>query len=78
MKMVRMVIQLPEPLKQRLDSLRKQGYTAAGYIRGLLEQDFRVREEARRGRETMPEFRDLTPWHSGRHRQGRNGRRKGG
>ncbi len=33
MKMVRMLIQLPAPLKRKLDALRAQGYTAAGYIR---------------------------------------------
>ena len=38
MKMVRMLIQIPAPLKAKLDALRSQGYTAAGYIRSLLER----------------------------------------
>ena len=37
MKMVRMQIQLPELLKVRLDAKRREGYTAAGFIRRLLE-----------------------------------------
>ena len=41
MKMVRMLIQLPAPLKRKLDALRAQGYTAAGYIRNVLEQHFK-------------------------------------
>ncbi len=41
MKMVRMLIQVPEPLKRKLDALRAQGYTAAGYIRSLLERALR-------------------------------------
>ncbi len=39
MKMIRMLIQVPEPIKQKLDALRAQGYTAAGYIRAVLERD---------------------------------------
>ena len=39
MKMVRMLIQVLEPLKRKLDALRSQGYTAAGYIRTLLERE---------------------------------------
>ncbi len=39
MKMVRVLIQLPAPLKRKLDALRAQGYTAAGYIRSLLERE---------------------------------------
>jgi len=39
MKMERIVIQLPMPLKQQLDDLRSQGYTASGYIRALLERE---------------------------------------
>jgi len=41
MKMTRMMIQLPQPLKARLDTLRAQGTTAAGLIRHLLEQYFK-------------------------------------
>ncbi len=39
MKMVRMLIQIPAPLKAKLDALRSQGYTAAGFIRSLLERE---------------------------------------
>jgi len=39
MKMVRMLVQVPEPLKAKLDALRRQGYTASGYIRSLLERE---------------------------------------
>jgi len=34
-KLVRIVIQLP------LDQLKLQGYTASGFIRAMLEQEFR-------------------------------------
>ncbi len=40
-KMVRVIIQLPSVLKRKLDALRSQGYTAAGYIRSLLERALR-------------------------------------
>lgn len=39
MKMARLLIQLPTPLKRKLDALRAQGYTASGYIRALLERE---------------------------------------
>ena len=41
-KMERLNIQLPAPLKAKLDALRLQGYTASGYIRALLEQELNV------------------------------------
>ncbi len=37
--MERVMIQLPKPLKRKLDALRQQGYTASGYIRALLERE---------------------------------------
>jgi len=37
--MERLLIQIPKPLKAKLDSLRAQGYTASGYIRALLERE---------------------------------------
>ena len=37
--MERLMIQIPKPLKRRLDALRAQGYTAAGFIRSLLERE---------------------------------------
>lgn len=39
MKMQRLNIQLPRHLKTKLDALRKQGTTASGYIRALLERE---------------------------------------
>ena len=39
MKMERMVIQLPVPLKAKVDALRASGYTVSGYIRSLLERE---------------------------------------
>lgn len=41
MKMVRVLIQLPESLKVKLDAKRRQGTTASGLIRHLLEQHFK-------------------------------------
>jgi len=41
MRMERVIIQLPPVLKRKLDALRAQGYTAAGYIRSLLERALR-------------------------------------
>lgn len=40
MQMERLNIQLPKHLKAKLDALRKQGTTASGYIRALLEREF--------------------------------------
>ena len=48
--MVRMLIQLPAPLKRKLDALRAQGYTAAGYIRNVLEQHFKEAPAGKKGR----------------------------
>ncbi len=48
--MVRMLIQLPAPLKRKLDALRAQGYTAAGYIRNVLEQHFTEAPAGKKGR----------------------------
>jgi len=39
MKMERVLIQLPTNLKAKLDGLRREGYTASGYIRALLERE---------------------------------------
>ena len=46
MKMVRVLIQLPQPLKLKLDAERKRGTTAAGLIRHLLEQHFKGKKAA--------------------------------
>ncbi len=49
MKMIRMLIQIPEPLKTQLDALRLQGYTASGYIRSLLERELKHASKAQKG-----------------------------
>jgi hypothetical protein len=41
MKMIRLLIQVPEPLKAQLDALRHEGTTASGLIRHLLEEHFK-------------------------------------
>jgi metal-responsive CopG/Arc/MetJ family transcriptional regulator len=41
MKMVRILVQLPESLKAKLDAQRKSGTTTSGFIRHLLEQHFK-------------------------------------
>ncbi len=41
MKMVRLLIQLPRPIKARLNALRAEGTTASGFIRSLLEREFK-------------------------------------
>ncbi len=46
MKMTRMMIQLPQPLKAKLDALRTQGTTASGLIRNLVEQHFKGKKAA--------------------------------
>ncbi len=51
MKMARLLIQLPTPLKRKLDALRAQGYTASGYIRALLERELNGKEGSSNGRE---------------------------
>ena len=38
-KLVRIVIQLPQDLKSKLDGLKQQGYTASGFIRAILERE---------------------------------------
>lgn len=46
MKMIRVLIQLPEPLKAKLDAERKRGTSAAGLIRHLLAQHFKGKRAA--------------------------------
>ena len=46
MRMTRVVIQLPQPLKRKLDAERKRGTSAAGLIRHLLEQHFKGKKAA--------------------------------
>ena len=51
MKMVKMLIQVPVPIKRRLDALRSQGYTASGYIRAVLEKELnQVQAKGQKGR----------------------------
>ncbi len=51
MRMERIVIQLPTVLKRKLDALRAQGYTAAGYIRAVLEKELnQVQVKDQKGR----------------------------
>ncbi len=52
MKMERVLIQLPTELKDKLDALRSQGYTASGYIRALLERELNQKEGTYHGRES--------------------------
>ncbi len=51
MRMERVIIQLPSALKRKLDALRAQGYTAAGYVRNVLERHFdQVQTQGKKGR----------------------------
>ncbi len=51
MRMERIAIQQPTALKRKLDAMRSQGYTAAGYIRSLLERALKDdRATGRKGR----------------------------
>ena len=49
MKMVRILVQVPLPLKAHLDALRVQGTTASGLIRNLLSQHFNLPHVGRKG-----------------------------
>lgn len=42
MKMVRVLIQVPQSLKAKLDGLREHGTTASGFIRYLIEREFQT------------------------------------
>jgi hypothetical protein len=50
MKMIRVLIQIPTPIKVRLDALRREGTTASGLLRHLLEQHFNHIPAAKKGR----------------------------
>ena len=50
MKMVKLLIQVPEPIKTRLDALRQEGTTTSGFIRHLLEQHFNSVPSPNKGR----------------------------
>ena len=46
MKTIRLNISIPTPLKSKLDAERRQGTTASGLIRHLLEQHFMGKKAA--------------------------------
>lgn len=50
MKMIRLNIQLPQPLKAKLDALRAQGTTASGFIRSVLERELKNAPTGQKGR----------------------------
>ncbi len=39
MRMTRILIQVPVSMKHKLDALRGEGYTVAGYVRAMLERE---------------------------------------
>ena len=50
MKMVRMNIQIPLALKAKLDAMRANGTTSAGFIRALLERELKAVPKGQKGR----------------------------
>ncbi len=50
MRMVKLLVHLPAPLKAKLASLRGQGTPASGFFRWLLEQHFKQAPTGRKGR----------------------------
>lgn len=50
MKMERGMIQLPKGIKAKLDALRTHGTTASGFVRALVEREFRQTSTAKKGR----------------------------
>ena len=50
MKMVKLLIQVPQPIKAKLDAMRAQGYTVSGYIRALLERELKSAPSDHKGR----------------------------
>jgi hypothetical protein len=52
MKMEKLLISLPKPMKLQLQTLRAEGYTASGFIRALLEREFNQRNGGDHGRQT--------------------------
>ncbi len=45
MAMVKVLISVPKGLKVKLDALRREGTSASGFIRNLLEREFKRRKE---------------------------------
>ena len=50
MKMTKLLVSVPEPLKVKLDALRAQGYTTSGFIRAVLERELKRSTSGRKGR----------------------------
>lgn len=50
MKMTRLNIQLPLPMKAKLDALKIQGISISGFIRHLLNQHFNPPTKGQKGR----------------------------
>jgi ribosomal protein L31E len=48
MKSVKILVSIPVHLKAKLDALRKQGTTASGFIRNLVEQHFATEKQKRK------------------------------
>lgn len=46
MAMVKLMISVPKRIKVQLDALRKEGTSASGFIRNLLEKEFKHRKDA--------------------------------
>lgn len=46
MPMVKLLISVPKGMKLKLDALRKEGTSASGFIRNLLEKEFKHRKDA--------------------------------
>ena len=38
-KMTKVLIHVPQDLKKRLDSKRREGYSLSGFVRGVLERE---------------------------------------
>jgi len=49
MNTVRVIVSLPRPLKAKLDAKRREGYTASGYIRMLVERELTQAPAGRKG-----------------------------
>ena len=50
MKLTRMNISIPVPLKAQLDALRANGTTASGFIRAVLERELNQIPKQQKGR----------------------------
>ena len=50
MKLIRMNISIPVPLKAQLDALRANGTTASGFIRAVLERELNQIPKQQKGR----------------------------